>query len=397
MGPAEWKGDSMRGPERHGASLEAKHGANGAIRDFLRKALETSAVDAVLVPVSTPAGDSYAWILTRNRDLLDNADPIAPTMPVQGAKALRSLTRKGEGTIKAIAVMRPCEIRAAIELTKLNQIRLDNITLLSYDCLGAIPLKDHVRDPRSSERRFSAMLKAGKTDDEAVKPVCRICVDFALVGSDIHFCTLGVPAGSAVLVPNSDKGSALLETLGLPCEEDISGWMGAVTELKAQREDLRRKSLAETGAGLQGLDGLSATFADCVGCHNCQSVCPICYCRQCYFDSEVARPDPAKAIDIARRRGGMAFPANRVMFHTGRMAHMSLSCVSCGQCSDACPVTIPVADIFSYMAGLTQSTFDYVAGREVGEPLPLRHFREDEIEGVHEIVKSAEQEEVAHE
>jgi formate dehydrogenase subunit beta len=141
---------------------------------------------------------------------------------------------------------------------------------------------------------------------------------------------------------------------------------------------------------------LHATFADCIGCHNCQSACPICYCRQCYFDSEAAKPDPGAVMDTALRRGGMAFPANRVMFHTGRMAHMSLSCVSCGQCSDACPVAIPVADIFSYMAGLTQSTFDYVAGRDGGDPLPLRHFKEDEVAGVHEIVKSAE-EEVAHE
>jgi formate dehydrogenase subunit beta len=387
----------MRSPERQGAGLEAKGGVDGAIRDFLRKALETEAADAALVPVATPAGDSYAWILASDPDLVGEANPVAPTMPVQGAKALRSLTRKGGGTVKVVGVMRPCEIRAAIELTKLHQVRLDNVVLVSYDCLGAIPLKDHVEDPEGSQQRFDAMLEAGRTDDAAVKAVCRICVDFALVGSDIHIGTLGVPAGSVMLVANSDKGSTLLETMGISCKEDISGWMGAVTELKAQREDRRRKSLAETGVGLQGFDGLRATFADCIGCHNCQSACPICYCRQCYFDSEVAKPDPAAAMDIALRRGGMAFPANRVMFHTGRMAHMSLSCVSCGQCSDACPVAIPVADIFSYMAGLTQPTFDYVAGRESGEPLPLRHFREAEVAGVHEIVKRAEEEEVAHE
>ena len=385
----------MSDPEGRGASLKAVDGAGGAIRDFLRKALESPAADAVLVPVETPARDSYAWILTTDVGLLDQAKPVTPTMPVQGAKALRALTRKGKGTVKSIAVMRPCEIRAAIELSKLNQVCLDNIILVSYDCLGATPLKDHIRDRDSSEQHFNTMLEARKTDDEAVKPVCSICVDFALVDSDIHFGTLGVPAGSVLVVANSDKGRTLLESIGIPLKEDIAGWMGAVTELRAQREERRRKALAETGAALQGFDGLRATFADCIGCHNCQSACPICYCRQCYFDSEAARPDPTALMDIALRRGGMAFPANRVMFHTGRMAHMSLSCVSCGQCSDACPVAIPVADIFSYMAGLTQATFDYVAGRDSGEPPPLRHFREDEVAGVHEIVKSAEQEEVA--
>ena len=387
----------MSDPEKQGAGLEAADGIKSAVRDFLRKALENSAADAVLVPVRTPAEDSYAWILTNDPELLEKASPAAPTMPVQGAKALKSLTRKGEGTARVIAVMRPCEIRAAMELFKLNQVHLDNITLISYDCVGAVPLQDYVGDPAGSEERFDSMLEARKTADAAVKPVCRICVDFSLVDSDIHVGLMGLAGESVLLVPNTEKGQALLDAMGIACEADVSGWMQAVSELKAEREGKRSEALSATGAGLQGFDGLSATFADCIGCHNCQSVCPICYCRQCYFDSEAARQDPAALLDTAIARGGIAFPGNRVMFHTGRMAHMSLSCVSCGQCTDACPVSIPVADIFSYMAGLTQATFEYVAGRNDGEPLPLRQFKEDEVEKVHEIVKGAEEEEVAHE
>ena len=386
----------MSDPEKQGARLEASDGLKGAIGDFMRQALAAGVADAVLVPVRTPAGDSYAWILTSDPALLGGADLIAPTMPVQGAKALKSLTRKGKGTVKVLAVMRPCEVRAAIELSKLNQVHLDNIILVSYDCLGAVPLQDYVGDPAGSEDRFASMLEARETDDEAVKPVCRICVDFALVDSDIHLGAIGEAAGSALLVARSEKGRAALDAMDIACEEDLSGWMTAVSGLRARREDRRALALAETGAGLQGFDGLHKTFADCIGCHNCQSACPICYCRQCYFDSEVARLDAGALLDAAIERGGISFPGNRVMFHTGRMAHMSLSCVSCGQCSDACPVSIPVADIFSYMAGLTQPTFEYVAGRNDGEPLPLRHFREDEVASVHEIVKSAE-EEVAHE
>jgi len=367
------------------------------VRAFLRKALETSAADAVLVPVATPAGDSYAWILTRDPAVIDKAGPVAPTMPVQGAKALKSLTRKGKGTGRVIAVMRPCEIRAAIELSKLNQVHLDNIILISHDCVGAVPLQEYVGDPAGSEKGFEAMLEARKTDEAAVKPVCRICVDFSLVDSDIHLGLIGLAGESALLVPRSDKGKAFLESMGMACDEDASGWTQAVAKLKVAREGKRSKVLAETGARLQGFDGLHAAFSDCIGCHNCQSVCPICYCRQCYFDSEVARRDAAALMDTALARGGVAFPGNRVMFHTGRMAHMSLSCVSCGQCTDACPVAIPVADIFSYMAGLTQETFEYVAGANDGEPLPLRQYREQEVEKVHEIVKGAEEEEAAHE
>ena len=85
------------------------------------------------------------------------------------------------------------------------------------------------------------------------------------------------------------------------------------------------------------------------------------------------------------------------MFHVGRMTHMSLSCVSCGQCSDACPVSIPVADVFSFVADRTQSTFEYKAGLNATDPLPLRQFRKSELPGVHELVKNAEAEASSHE
>jgi formate dehydrogenase subunit beta len=387
----------MKDPQARGAGLDARGGVRKALTGFLLKAKETGVADAVLLPVKTPAEDSYAWILTREPEVIEKANPIAPTMPVQGAKALKSLTRKGKGAIKVMAVMRPCEVKAAIELMKLNQVDLGSVTLVSYDCPGAVPLQDYVDDPSGSEKRFDAMLETRHTDDAAVKSVCRMCVDFALVDSDIHVAAIGQPSDSALLVARSEKGEAVLDAMGIACDEDASGWIEAVSDAGAKREAARAKALDETGAGLQGVDGLRKTFATCIGCHNCQSACPICYCRQCYFDSETARLDPVALLDTATRRGGIAFPGNRVMFHTGRMTHMSLSCVSCGQCSDACPVSIPVADIFSYMAGLTQPTFEYTAGKNDGEPPPLRHFREEEVEHVHRIVRSAEEEEVAHE
>jgi len=61
---------------------------------------------------------------------------------------------------------------------------------------------------------------------------------------------------------------------------------------------------------------------------------------------------------------------------------MSLSCVSCGACEDACPVFIPVAQIFSMMADETQDLFNYVSGRDLEEPLPLIAFKEEEL---HEV------------
>jgi formate dehydrogenase subunit beta len=64
------------------------------------------------------------------------------------------------------------------------------------------------------------------------------------------------------------------------------------------------------------------------------------------------------------------------------MLHMSLSCVSCGACEDACPTAIPVAQVFSLVGGQNQEEFGYVPGRSREEPPPLRVYEEEEFEEV---------------
>ena len=379
-----------------GAVLPAEKEPGGAVQDFIRLAMEKELVDAVILPMKVPSGDSFAWILMNDVSLLDNAVPIAATMPVQGAKALRSLTRKGPGNLKIIAVMRPCEIRAAMELCKLGQVHSENLILATYDCPGAVQLQKYVDDPAGSEELFAGMLQKGKPDNSA-KPVCHYCENFSMFDSDIHFGYLGLSEKEVLVIPDSEKGSVLLKELGLDTAKGLQAWEKGINELKAERAEARKSAFEETGAQLRGFDGMLSVFANCIGCHNCQSACPICYCRLCYFDSETAEQDPDALIIAASKRGGLSLPEDRIMFHVGRMTHMSLSCVSCGQCTDACPVSIPVAGAFSYVADRTQSTFEYFAGRNDGDPLPLRQFRKSELPGVHELVKSAEAEASSHE
>ena len=369
-----------------GRKLEGQD-ARSSIRTFVRESLAKGDIDAVLMPVEVPAGDSYAWILMNDAEIVDKANPIAPVMPVQGAKALKALTRKGEGSIKVLALMRPCEIKGSIELAKLNQVHLDNVILASYDCPGAVSLKDYTEDPEDSEKKFDAMLGEEDRIASGVKRVCTVCTDFSFVDSDIHFGRYGT-GGDTIAISRSEKGADFLgET-----DADISAWRGRVEEMTNEAQEVRNASAAEIGSMVQGLEGMVTTFANCIGCHNCQSACPICYCRQCYYDSEVAVPEPDSVHDKAGIRGGISFPRDRVLFHTGRMAHMTLSCVSCGQCTDACPVFIPVASVFSYMADQVQTVFEYRAGVNDGIAVPLRRFQEDETPLIRELLKGANEE-----
>jgi len=377
-----------------GALLKGESGIQSSILQFFQDAVKKKLFDAVMLPMKVPSGDSFAWIMIKEQNFLKDAQPLAPIMPVNAAKALKRYTRKGSGKFKIAALMRPCEIRATIELTKLNQVNLENVTLFSYDCAGALPMQDYIADPIGGDKKFDKLLTEQEYNSSDVKPVCKICDKFSLSASDLHFA---FNDKDMILVSNSDKGKELLSNLKLKVDTDLSKWKNKIEAVRKNKLKNKEETFEIIKGMVEGFDNQTETFANCIGCHNCGSSCPICYCRQCYFDTSTAKPNSDVIMLRAEDRGAVSLPLDRIMFHTGRMSHMSISCVSCGLCSDACPVNIPVAKIFSYVASQTQHAFEYSAGASAGDALPMKEYRLDELGELGELVKSAESQESSHE
>jgi len=357
------------------------------ILDFIRQAAEKRLFDAVMLPMRVPAKDSYAWIMIRDFSLLPDAVSMSPIMPVNAAKALKSITRKGEGSLRIAVLMRPCEVRAAIELIKLNQIQKSDLLILSYDCPGALPMQDYINNPEWGEAEFDKILAEKLWHSDIVKPTCKTCDKFSLPASDLHF---GIEGDNLILVANSVEGKAILDGMNLSCRHDLAGWQQRIDKISLKRAAVKEETYKVIKTKVDGFANLLDTFSECIGCHNCQSVCPICYCRQCYFDSAASRPNSDLVLMRTQRQGSLSLPLDRLMFHTGRMAHMSLSCVACGLCSDACPVNIPVAKIFSYVGSETQKTFEYVAGESLGDALPMKEYKAEELGELGNLIKNAE-------
>ena len=74
-----------------GAIFPAEGGIETGILDFIKQALSKGCFDAVLISAKTPGGDSFAYLLIQDESLLQDALPICPIMPVQGAKALSAI------------------------------------------------------------------------------------------------------------------------------------------------------------------------------------------------------------------------------------------------------------------------------------------------------------------
>ena len=355
-----------------------------ALRGFLRRLMEIHVVDAIFVPLQE--GATVMPALVTDPAVLEMANPLMPLMPINNARAISALTGK-QAPAKIGAVLRPCEIRALVELVKLQQATLEDVVIIGIDCPGTYEVNEFLsQNAEHSERcvaNFAEYLTAAKEGREpaieglALRPACQICVHPAPENVDVHIHLFGVDVSQGLPVTLKDEIAAALQITeqGAGGGESIGE---AVARLTEGRKRVRENRLAEIRQKMTSNGGLSGLFTACIRCHNCMTACPICYCKTCLFKTAAFDHEPAYYLTAARRKGATRLLGDTLLFHITRLNHMSTSCVSCGMCSSACPSDIPVGMIFSAIGERVQQTFEYVPGESVKEPLPLITFQPNE-------------------
>jgi formate dehydrogenase (coenzyme F420) beta subunit len=370
-----------------GFKVEVKEGGlEESLRGFLGKILDREEIRAVLTPLRLPYGDVVMPVLVTEKDRLQAAEPLSPAYPLSGARILSRLTRQ-DGGGKVAAVLRPCEIRAFIELVKLKQASREGLVLIGADCAGAFSndvykLAAARRGGEGLAAEFRRAAYAGEENPAGFETAaaCSVCGHFTPDGADVRIGLFGAESDGEIWVESgTEAGEAMLADMGLDKGEQPRGRPAAVKERtrvnRERREEMSRSTLEAAG----GLDKLASYLASCVNCLNCRVACPVCYCRECVFGTDVFEHEPRQYMNWARRKGAVKMPTDTVFYHLTRMAHMAASCVGCGQCSNACPNDIPVMELFSAVAGGVQESFRYEPGRDLLEPIPLAVFREDEF------------------
>jgi len=184
---------------------------------------------------------------------------------------------------------------------------------------------------------------------------------------------------SAFLVKSmTDAGDEILGTLDLSSSEEPESRKQALEALISNRTSARDKMFEQTEESISNIEKLSTYLANCVNCYNCRVACPVCYCKECVFVTDVFNHDPVQYLQWSKNKGAIKMPTDTIFFHMTRIAHMSTACIGCGQCSNACPNDIPLTELFRTVSRRTQASFDYEAGRSVDEIPPLSEFKEDE-------------------
>ncbi len=371
----------------------------GSLRKLLAQLLESEFLDALLVPRMLPSEDGFAQSLVKDVSMLEYANPLAPTMAVQSAQMLSDLTSTPfEGRIGV--VLKPCELRAVVELTKFLQVKLENVVTIGVDCLGTYEVRDYakmvastVASPLSgdsdnggfSSEAFLEGVKNGEikaVEDYNFRNSCQICEYPVPLNADITFGFWGCdPTEEIVVMVGARFEDELKEKLSLELqEEDLADREKVTQKIIDGRKQERDKVISELREQTNSMEKLMQTLSTCIRCHNCMNVCPICYCKECLFKSSIFEHRSDQFLKWADRRGAIRMPTDTLMFHLTRMNHMATSCVSCGMCDSACPNQLPISSLFKLIGSELQEMFEYVPGRDIEEEPPVSIFQESELQ-----------------
>jgi len=364
--------------------LRLNKGAEEGVRELLRFLLESSKVGGVFTLSKVDGGVAYSLIT--NPDALEDALPLFPLMPTSSAKVLSHLTLVESASKPIAAVVRPCELRALIELIKRSQGSLENLLFISPTCGGVYPLEMAVNgNIREKLPQYWDAVKKGEIAPE-IRPACAACEHFTPYNADMTVDLIGnedVDKQCAIYL-NTDKGEQFVTGIaGELAEGEVKSEM--IRGLQSKRQAKKQELFDEFG--IEGFDiqkgfDTQKVFEKCIGCHNCSKVCPICYCRICFFDSGGDEHSPHYYETELEKMGYVPVLPVPIFYQLVRLFHVSTSCVGCGLCGDVCPVNIPLWAVSLKTGEAVQKAFDYLPGRDIEEGLPLTTFRTEEFAGV---------------
>ncbi|MFA4826350.1 MAG: Coenzyme F420 hydrogenase/dehydrogenase, beta subunit C-terminal domain [Methanoregula sp.] len=348
------------------AAIKEKAELGGAVTALWKFALESKAVDAVLV-------------ITKGADLYD-AQPVLIKDPKELAKTAGSLhcgtlllpkyVKKyldGAKNMKIGVTVKGCDTMGFIELARRKQINLDNITMIGVNCGGSVsPISarkmiadkfgvdpDKVHKEEIDKGQFIIEYEGGHKGisidelEEAGygrRSNCRRCKYKIPRQADLacgNWGVIGEKAGKATFVEVcSDKGARLFDGAvksgvlaaetanpkGLEIRAKVEGAMLKLGE-KWRKKDF-------TALGAKMWETINKETSRCIKCYSCIENCPVCF----------------TAAEALTKGSIMVKPGElppNPMFHMRRFAHISDSCINCGQCEELCAMDIPLA-LFSH-------------------------------------------------
>ena len=350
-------------------SLETHGDPLGTVRSLIRKIWLETNLDGMLVTMNSGDEASAAPHYVIDLASLDEINPFKPLMEINIARLIPGLLTNHPGA-KIGALLRSCEMRALIEMTKHASFNIDNLLTISVDCLGTLPADEYQwrleRLKRThSQDEISSAVALDELAHEALKfarqggiipyryrSVCQVCTSPAAQHANINIQVLGLRVRQQILLSFGDPKIAEIIhieelTNGIADQALISQHERIVSKMCERHQ--RTMERVNEGLGVllpADVDAVIRQLESCGDCQNCMDVCPIC---------SVDRPD--------RNAEGH--------YEHSDITRWLVSCAGCGMCEQACPNHLPISAIFAHIRQQLAQEWQYVPGRSVDEPMPL--------------------------
>ncbi len=381
------------------AEILEKGECGGAVTAFLKYALESGMVDAVLtVKRGYDIYDATPVLIRDPAELADTAGSLHC-----GTLLLPKLIKKyldGAKKEKLAITLKGCDAKAMYELAKRNQINLDNVIMIGLNCGGAVsPVEarkmiadkfnmdpDTIVKEEIDKGQFIVVDKNGEHKGISIDELeeegygrranCQRCKTKIPRQCDLacgNWGVIGDKAGKATFVEVcSDKGAALLNGAVKAGAVETAAPIPKGIEIRGKVENAmfkladkhRAAQFGKLGESEDRLKFIMDETSRCIKCYQCIENCPICYCVEC-----------------STKKGHLVTPGQvppPFMFHLIRFSHISDSCINCGQCEELCAMDIPNALFMHSLQVEMEKMFGFVPG--VNMDLPVLALVEEPTE-----------------
>jgi len=373
------------------AGIKERGETGGTVTALLKFALETGMVDGVFgVRQGLDVYDAQPAFITKPEDVIQTAGSLhcgTLLLPKQMRKCL--LTAQPD--MKLAATLKGCDTKAIYEMAKRNQVNLDNIIIIGLNCGGSIRPEiarqvveekmgldpDSVVNEEIDKGKFIVETADGEHKSVSIDELeeenlgrrsnCQRCKIKVPRQADLacgNWGVIGDKAGKATFVEVcSDKGMLLMNRAIDAGAIEVEPAPPKGIEIRSKVENAmlklgdkwRAKYFGDLGEGRDRLKRIMDETSRCIKCYSCIENCPICYCKDC-----------STRRDYLVEPGKIPPP---FMFHLIRHAHISDSCVNCGQCEELCPVEIPNSVFMHALQVDLEAMFGYHPGEDMTLPI----------------------------
>ena len=330
----------------------------GAVRNLIQEVWSQSSLQGMLVPLN---GNEHVVVKPRLLDdpeQLEEINPFKPLMMENAARTVPELVKqRPQGGLGAL--LRPCEMRALIEMVKHDSFDIDNFLTICVDCLGTLPADEYewraARKESSGDSLTQETLQFSRQGGILAyryRSACQMCVSPEARGADLNINVLGLPARQHVLVHARDGAAA--GRLNLQAITDGAADDESVAQherVLARMTERLTRTMERVTQGLgellpQDVEAIADQIQSCAPCQKCMQVCPIC------------------SVDFPQRDEQNRYSRQDV-------TRWLVSCSGCGMCEQACPNHLPLTTIFRHIREKLSAELGYVPGRSLDEALPV--------------------------